>query len=288
MLGIVGAIALLTTLGMSLVVTRVAAKALILTGLDEQVARFQARSAMTGTGFTTEESEAVVRHPVRRRILLGLMVLRSAGLFTIVISLILSFANAGAGPRQVWLLLAIVLGIGLLWYVSRRPWFDRLIQRLVQWRFRDIARAPFRDYAALLRLEGEYAVSEVRVSDGSWLDGQEVSRCGLADEGIVLLGIVRPNGRYVGAPRPDTELRAGDVLRLYGREENLEELKRRRAGLAGERSHQEAVREQSERLDEQERQERQDEKHGDRWSGDRNQAPSPASSTSADHDGTAS
>ncbi len=69
MLGIVGAFAIITTLGLSLVVARVAAKALILTGLDEGVAHFQARSAMTGTGFTTEESESVVNHPIRRRIL---------------------------------------------------------------------------------------------------------------------------------------------------------------------------------------------------------------------------
>jgi len=33
------------------------------TGLSRESARFQARSALTGGGFTTTESEAVVRHP---------------------------------------------------------------------------------------------------------------------------------------------------------------------------------------------------------------------------------
>lgn len=255
MLGLVGAGALLTTLGLSLVVTRAAAKALVLTGLAEEVARFQARSAMTGTGFTTEESEAVTENPVRRRIVLGLMVLRSAGLFTIVISIILSFAATDDDQRKLMLLGGVVLGIGVLWVISRLRWFDAIVQRIVEWRFRDLTGIPFRDYAALLRLEDEYAVSEVRISPGSWLEGRNVSHCGLADEGVVLLGIVRKDGRFVGAPRPDTELRTGDLLRLYGREEALEELKARRAGEEGDRSHAEAIREQSEVVDEQERSE---------------------------------
>ena len=51
----------------SLLVTRVAAVMLTLTGLSAQSARFQARSAFSGAGFTTSESEAITNHPVRRR-----------------------------------------------------------------------------------------------------------------------------------------------------------------------------------------------------------------------------
>ena len=47
----------------SLLVTRVAAIALSVTGLSRESARFQARSAFTGVGFTTSEAESVVNHP---------------------------------------------------------------------------------------------------------------------------------------------------------------------------------------------------------------------------------
>jgi hypothetical protein len=65
MVGIVGIIASLTVLGLSLIITRIATTALSLTGLSWEAARFQARSAFTGTGFTTTEAERVVDHPVR-------------------------------------------------------------------------------------------------------------------------------------------------------------------------------------------------------------------------------
>jgi hypothetical protein len=87
MVGIIGIIASLTVLGLSLVITRLATVSLNLTGLSWETAKFQARSAFTGTGFTTSESETIMNHPVRRKIIMGLMVARSAGLVSIIISL---------------------------------------------------------------------------------------------------------------------------------------------------------------------------------------------------------
>ncbi|HWH13902.1 MAG TPA: hypothetical protein VNT51_04095 [Miltoncostaeaceae bacterium] len=46
----------------SLLVTRVATVLLTATGLSREVARFQARSALSGVGFTTGEAESVVNH----------------------------------------------------------------------------------------------------------------------------------------------------------------------------------------------------------------------------------
>ena len=83
----VAIISLLTVLVLSLLVVRVATVALTLTGLSKQLARFQARSAFTGSGFTTTESEKVVHHPVRRRIIMLLMLLGNAGIVTAMSSL---------------------------------------------------------------------------------------------------------------------------------------------------------------------------------------------------------
>jgi hypothetical protein len=90
----VALISVLVIVLLSLLVVRVATVALSLTGMSREAARFQARSALTGVGFTTSEAEDVVTHPVRRRIVGGLMLLGSAGLVTAVSSLILSFGGA--------------------------------------------------------------------------------------------------------------------------------------------------------------------------------------------------
>lgn len=255
MAGIIGIVALLTILALSLLITRLAATALRITGLSADVARFQARSAFTGTGYTTSEAENVVDHPVRRRIIMILMAIRSAGLVTIVLSLILSFMGAGDVTRLVrlaWL----IGGVIALWLVSLIPAVDHLVERLLTWALRRYTRLDVRDYVSLLDLSGNYAVRELHIREDDWLAGKTLDRCQLPDEGAVILGINRASGPYIGAPKLETEIHAGDKVILYGHVDTLEDLDIRRSGPSGDQAHQKAVGEQQGRLEEQERQER--------------------------------
>jgi hypothetical protein len=224
-----GIIALLVALFLLLVVTRLATAALVLTGLSQEAARFQALSAFTGTGFTTGEAEGVVRHPVRRRIVMGLMVLHNAGLVTVAISLVLTF-QASAGTMA-WLekmgWLAVVAG--LVFLVSRSKLIDRRLSRAMDWALRRWTDLDTRDYVSLLNLAGKYTVREMEVEEGDWLAGKALKECRLPDAGISVLGITRQSGGYVGVPTGGTQVQAGDVLVLYGHADALKELDKRRA-----------------------------------------------------------
>ncbi|MHC4256266.1 MAG: TrkA C-terminal domain-containing protein, partial [Planctomycetota bacterium] len=52
----------------SFIAVRIGAIAFQLTGLNWELAKFQALSCFTGTGFTTRESELIVGHGQRRKI----------------------------------------------------------------------------------------------------------------------------------------------------------------------------------------------------------------------------
>lgn len=53
-----------------------------LTGLSEEKARFQVISLLTGSGFTTKESELVTQHSTRRKLAQFLMILGYVGFLT--------------------------------------------------------------------------------------------------------------------------------------------------------------------------------------------------------------
>ena len=59
---------LLIAILVSFIVVRIGGFALQLTGIEPEIARFQALSAFSGTGFTTREAERVAGHKTRRRI----------------------------------------------------------------------------------------------------------------------------------------------------------------------------------------------------------------------------
>jgi len=104
----------LIVLVISILVTKIATLALVHTGLSDQTARFQARSAFSGVGFTTSEAEQVVNHPVRRKVLMALMLLGNAGMVSAVSSLILTFVNLGQGAVY-WYWRDIIIAGGVAW-----------------------------------------------------------------------------------------------------------------------------------------------------------------------------
>src|ERR687886_2691471 len=101
-------VTVLVVLLASLLIARVGAVALTLTGMSREASRFQARSAFFGVGFTTAEAEAVVGHPVRRRIIMWLILLGNAGVVTTMGTLLISFAG---GRDRLSTIVVLVAGL---------------------------------------------------------------------------------------------------------------------------------------------------------------------------------
>ena len=239
---------------LSLLITRIATEALALTGLSRTSASFQARSAFTGAGFTTTESEKVVKHPVRRRIIMWLMFLGNAGIVTVISSLVLTFVSTSSVQHGLSRLLYLCLGLAILWLFAANKAFNRILTRLVRKALRRWTDLDLRDYARLLHLRGKYKVMEIEVDDGDWLTNKKLKQLRLRDEGIAVLGIQRNNGSYVGAPHGNTHINPEDTLILYGRKTALIELDVRREGMVGEQAHQQAIATQQQIEREQEQQ----------------------------------
>lgn len=225
---------------LSLLVARVATVALTLTGMSREAARFQARSALSGVGYTTGEAEQVVNHPVRRRIAMTLMLVGSGGIVTAVASVLLSFTSADTGETENRLLI-LAAGLLAVFMLSRSAIFDRWLTRIISRALSRWTDLKTRDYARLLHLGGDYAVLELAVSEGDWVADRELGKLGLRDEGLAVLGIERASGSYIAAPGWSTEIRPGDTLIIYGTEDQVSELDRRRRGEEGDEAHRRAV-----------------------------------------------
>lgn len=252
MTSIIAISSLLFAVGVSLLITRVAAMALMLTGLSREAARFQARSAFSGVGFTTSEAESIVNHPVRRRIVMLLMLLGNAGIATVAATMMVSLFAASQTTHWLPSLLLLASGLVVLLYLARSRWVERQLNRVISYALRHWTRMEVRDYVAVLHLKSGYAVTEMQVERNDWLAGKALAKLRLPDEGVLVLGIIRAGGKYIGAPTADTEIYPDDVLLLYGRIERIEEIDQRRAGVRGDEAHQEAVEEHEDLLEEQE------------------------------------
>lgn len=236
-------ITVLVVILLSMLVGRFATIALTLTGMSREAAKFQARSALTGAGYTTVESESVVNHPVRRRIVMTLMLSGSAGIVTVLASVMLAFANSASrdnGRPELTLVLLVVGIAGLLALMNLRP-VDRAVSRLIRATLRRFTDIDVRDYAALLEIHGGYAISELQVDERDWIAGHTLAELRLNDEGVIVLGVQRTGGTYIGAPTGRTRVYAGDVLLLYGHGDQVADLDVREQGASGEDRHRQAT-----------------------------------------------
>ena len=135
----------------------------------------------------------------------------------------------------------LIGGLSLVYVASTSKRLDRrlssVIGRILA-RFTDL---DVRDYAALLHVSGEYEVKEMLAAPRSWVTGRTLGELRLRDEGVIVLGIVRGDGSYLGVPRKETRVEPGDTLILYGRDGRFVELTARQVGSEGDASHERAV-----------------------------------------------
>ena len=226
----------------SLLVTRVATVALIVTGLSRETARFQARSALSGVGFTTSEAENMLTHPVRRRIVMFLMLFGSAGIVTVVASLIISFTDTSGSLQALWRSLILLGGLTVVLLIARNHWIDRQLTRAIASLLSRYTTIEARDYAALLNLSNGFTVAELHVEASDWLSGGRLGELRLRDEGVVVLGLQRgEKGGYVAVPIHGTPVLPGDTMVVYGHGARIAELDSRQAGSAGDNAHELAV-----------------------------------------------
>ncbi len=250
-----GVILLLVVAMLSLLITRIATIALTATGMSRPSARFQARSALSGVGFTTTESEAVVAHPARRRIIMALMLVGSVGLATSIAGILGGVVSKADASDRLTRAAVLITGLAFIYWISTSKRVDRRLSSVIGHALARFTDLDVRDYAALLHVSGEYEVKEMLAVPGAWMTGRTLGELRLRDEGILVLGIVRGDGSYLGVPTKHTRIEPGDTVILYGRDGRFAELTARQAGTAGDHAHRRAVATQEQVADQEEEQE---------------------------------
>jgi len=210
----------------SLLSTRIAAIILVYTGISQKIAHFQARSALSGTGFTTRESELIMAHPLRRKVVLVLMLFGNIGVVAMFATFLLSFLREGGA--QDWVKLAI-LGAGLigLWLLANSKTFEKWLDNFLSRILRRRAGGTDFDIEHLCHLGGGYKVTSVSLLDGSPAIGKTLHTAFDGFTKIKVLGIEKPTGEYLGVPSHNKILEKNDSLVIYGLNDNIEKVSRK-------------------------------------------------------------
>lgn len=194
--------------------------ALMLTGMDRRKARFEVLSAFFGVGFTTRNSEAIISHPQRRKVISTVIVLGNAGLITIIASLVGTFAKASVATVPVGLLVAVGV-VFLLWRIAVwRGWMARF-EKWFEHRLLHGQVFKKRKLLEMLEIEKDYVVGKVLARPGSEFLDHQLADLKLASKGLLVLAINR-KGRIIRPPKASNYIREGDILTVFGKRKQIE------------------------------------------------------------------
>jgi K+/H+ antiporter YhaU regulatory subunit KhtT len=231
---------------LALLVNRIATVALVFTGMSREMARFQARSAFSTVGFTTSESESVVNHPVRRRIISILMIMGNAGFVGLIATVLATFTGEASG-LNIWVRIGVLAAVlTLLWCIGMSKWLDNQLYRTITWALKRWTNLEARDFVNLLRMGEGYWITELIIRRAGWLTDKRLDELYLTDIGLVVLGIERVNGAFIGSPTGTDRIHGEDKLIVYGSKDNLTAFEETRSVPNGERKHQQYVKKKRE------------------------------------------
>ncbi len=198
----------------SFLVIRAAAVALMMTGMDEKKAKFQALSAFSGTGFTTKEAESVINNPKRRRIVTWLMIMGNAGIVTVIVTATSSLVTSKGYQLSLDILL-LLGGIFLIYKIVTHKGFARRWESFIEDNF--VKSRTFEEGVTedLLHLIEGYGLVRVMVTGNSHLIGNSIAKQKLTEKELLVLGIEREKN-WIPIPKPKETIQDGDKLIVYG------------------------------------------------------------------------
>ena len=200
-----------------------------LTGLPEKRARFQAVSLLTTSGFTTNESELIMKSSLRRKIARSAMILGytfSAAFISVLVSLIINAGNDKETTENLWIIVACLTLVLVVFIILTKikfikNAFDKFVIKISYL----ILKNKTGNILTIIDKYSTNIIAEIYLSFIPQLfieKSLEESRI-KQDYGIIVLAVSRKNNIFTNIQK-DFVFEQGDILTLYGNEKTIKEL----------------------------------------------------------------
>jgi hypothetical protein len=192
-------------------VLEIAVTLLVISGLEVEIARFQVVSMLTATGFTTQESELIARHPIRRKIAIFLILF---GVFSLAV-MIATISTILTKDLRIFQLMLITCLFGIvLLFVKNKSFHQKMTKRFhkhLQQQY-ELHEMPFQEICYLSEND---LFTSVQIDADSPYVNKNISEVFPSDEDLLLL-FVRRGEEKIRHGRMELTIEENDELFVYG------------------------------------------------------------------------
>ena len=211
------AFTLVVLFAFSTLIVRAASTILRHTGLPDNIARLQSISALSGTGFTTPESELLTADPIRRKVLMFLMIFGNLGMASVATTFIVALINTNGDTGDIFIqVIAFVVAIVATLVVMTNPYLDKKFCDIVSYFLSKSSTFKALGYKRIAQISLGYSIAEHVVNDNKPMSDVKLE---LEEFGLCLLGCHIGERRVYQTFEQTDFLKALDVVVVYGSEQ---------------------------------------------------------------------
>ena len=191
-----------------------------LTGLKSEVSRFQVISMMTGTGFTTGESELILGHPIRRKLAIFLILFGAFSL-AVIVSSISNFLSDDLRTKEI---LFVTGGIMFVFVVLKLASIQKVLFKIFNKKMKrniELGDLPIRE--VFIEDKEDYILN-LHIYKDSYLFHKTIKQAIKEHDqlDVVILFIKRGEVK-ITKNIYDTKLHEGDQILLFGNKKVVKE-----------------------------------------------------------------
>ena len=207
----------------SFIIVQIGGIAFELTGLEWSIAKFQALSCFSGTGFTTKEAELITRNPKRRRIATILMMLGKAGLITLIATLANTIRPVISGNGEFKDILplinlgVIIISILVIYKLLIRTKFAKSFSDWIHKRALKTRKISSITMEELTLTTGGYGVIRVEITEKNSLTGKTLKETNLNKKNDISVLAIESEKKVIPNPSLSFKIKTGDQIICFGK-----------------------------------------------------------------------
>lgn len=198
------------------IVIEIATIFLCLTGLSRKVARYQAISMLTNTGFTTDEAKLISEHPIRRKIS-AVLILFGAFSLAVVISILSTYLQDDLKIPEMG---AIVLLFSVIMMLLKTKRLTSFFKRKFSAKMEDHYEPEELPIKEVLYLNEDDCFTDIPIQKGSSHIGKRMADLFSGQKDMQLL-FIRRGEEAIRINLAQEHVHEGDLLFVYGNKKEI-------------------------------------------------------------------
>lgn len=188
-------------------------------GVNVEISKFQVISALTGTGFTTNDSESVMMTKQRRKLTQRIMFFS----YIFNISIVSTFVNIFAATqnlneKEILFSIGIIAFIIIFFVIFHKTqiakkFIDNIVMKIV-----DKKKIKKENYIFVYDIYGNKAVAEIELKSLKRnMKSKSIEEIKLKEKYHIQLLVIKRKEQNITEIYPDTKIQEGDVVLVFGK-----------------------------------------------------------------------